>query len=130
MIYRERILCHIVRVDTELIARQRVGMMLDKISESDQRPDVITLTDYENEACFNFLLPDAGWTFSEWQAVNEKVARQLQKDHKLKVSRVPVKLHEYFDFLARYHLTNTPGNRAQFVAWRTAPEPKPEPQRD
>ena len=105
-------------------------MVLDKITESDQRPDVITLTDYENEACFNFLLPDSGWTFSEWQAVNEKVARQLRQDHKLKVWRVPVKLHEYFDFLARYDLKNTPKNRAQFITWRTAPEPKPEPQRD
>ena len=105
-------------------------MMLDKISESDQRPDVITLTDYENEACFNFLLPDSGWTFSEWQAVNQKVASELRKDHKLKVSLVPVKLIEFFDFLARYGLKNTPENRDQFITWRTAPEPKPEPQRD
>ena len=105
-------------------------MMLDKISESDQRPDAVTLTDYVDEACFNFLLPASGWTFSEWQAVNEKVARQLQQNHKLKVSRVPIKLIEFFDFLARYNLKDTPANRAQFITWRTAPEPKPEPQRD
>jgi hypothetical protein len=103
--------------------------MLDKISDAEQRPGVIPLTVYENEACFNFMLSAAGWTFSEWQAVNREVVRQLRTEHKLNVSVVSVKLIEYFDFLARYDLADTPRNRAQFIAWLTAPEPKPEPLR-
>ena len=105
-------------------ARARVRLMRAKIQELDRRPDLIPLTDYADAETFNFLLPRAGWTFEEWRAVNVEVGRQLSAEG-FKVQFAKVTLNEFFDFLTRYHLDNTPENRAQFAAWVIAPEPKP-----
>ena len=130
MICSRRIFCDGGNVDTELLAKHRVEAILDNAAVQDNHPDVIRLASYEDEGTFNFLLPDAGWTLEAWQAVTRRVAHRLRSKHKLKVSMIPVKLIEYFNFLARYGLENTPENRVQFIAWLTAPEPKLEPVRN
>src|SRR5688572_10308682 len=114
-------------MDFEHEANQRAALILAKIKQQGQRPALIPLTDYADEATFNFLLPGSGWTFDDWHAVNEVVARRLRAEG-FNVQLVRVTLPEYFDFLTRYRLTNTPAHRAQFAAWLLAPEPKPTPQ--
>jgi hypothetical protein len=115
-------------MDVKREAGIRVEMILAKIGEYG-RPALIPLTDYADAETFDFLLPGSGWTFDEWQAVNQEVARQLRAEG-FNVQLVKVTLPEYFDFLARCDLRNTPENRAQFAAWIIAPEPRPEPLRD
>jgi hypothetical protein len=107
-------------------AEAQVKVML--ASMGDVRSGLIPLSDYADENTFNFLVVKPGWTFAEWRAVNLSVARQLQ-DHGFTVRLVRLELNEFFDFLARYnHLSNTPQNRAQFVAWKIAQEDtKPQP---
>ena len=98
-------------------AALRVRVMLDSIIARHGRPDIIPLSDYADEATFNFLLPNAGWTFCQWHAVNQEVGRQLQA-RGYRVTFVKLELNEYFDFLTARYLTNTPENRAQFTAWK------------
>jgi hypothetical protein len=103
----------------------RLRVMFAKIGAA--RPDVIPLSDYADENTFNFLLPKSGWSFAEWRAVNQEVARQL-RERGFNVLLVRLDLNEFFDFLTRYGLNNTPENRAQFVAWRISPDnAKPQP---
>jgi hypothetical protein len=110
-------------------ARERVGMMLARMPDAGPPVAEVQLSDYADAETFALLLPSAGWTFFEWRAVNTEVARQLRAaGHRVRLVRLTA--GEYFDFLIRYRLKNTPQNRAPFVAWPTAPEPKPEPLRD
>jgi hypothetical protein len=111
-----------VRKESQL----RLDMLLAQVRKTGVKPEVLALSQYEDEATFNFLLPHAGWTFKEWQAVNEYCAGELTKRGFI-VGFVPVRLPNYYDFLTRYHLSNTRENRAQFVAWTLAPKPKPDP---
>ena len=114
-------------MNVEHEARARLDLILVKVHEHGRdRVRLIPLTDYADAETFNFLLPGSGWTFAEWRAVNQEVARQLQEQG-FNVQLVNVTLPEYFDFLTRYHLKNTTENRAQFAAWLNAPEPRPEP---
>jgi hypothetical protein len=103
----------------------RVKMILAKVREYG-RPALIPLTDYADEETYHFLFPNPGWTFDEWRTVNQETASQLQAQG-LNVQHVKVTLPEFFDFLTRYNLPNTPENRAQFAAWIIAPEPRPKP---
>jgi hypothetical protein len=77
-------------------------------------PDFIPLSDYPDETTFNFLVPNAGWQFPEYRVVNNAVARLLRK-RGWNVILVPIRLQEYFDWLAEFKRENTPNARAQFV---------------
>lgn len=115
------------------LADQRAEAILDQIDQwyekTGQTPDLIPLSNYVDEETFNFLLPSPGWTFQEWKQVNELVANML-RDEGLNVVLVDIALPAYYDFLARYNLSNTPANRALFTGWIIAPEPKPTPLKD
>ncbi len=110
-------------------AFRRIDALLKQTAQFG-RPDVIPISDYVDAATFNFLLPGNGWTFAEWQAVNTECIRQLEA-RGFQVLRVPLELNDYMDFLTRYHLQNTPQNRAQYVSWKIMPDDmKPAPLKD
>lgn len=62
----------------------------------------------------------------EQRALNEAVAHLLRA-RGATVVFVPLILADYFTFLGRYDLPDNPANRAQFITWTTAPDPKPTP---
>jgi hypothetical protein len=110
-------------------AQVRVAAMLERIAAVG-RPELINLSDYEDEESFRFLCGMAGeWSLEYFRMVNKACARALRREG-FKVQFVPIRMPEFFDWLARYDLKNTPANRAQFVLWTTTPEPKPTPQRN
>jgi hypothetical protein len=104
-------------------AAVRVQVMLDSVLSKEKsfgRPDIIPLSDYADEATFNFLLPKAGWTFAQWRAVNQEVARQLEvRGYRVAFGRI--ELNEYFDFLAERNLENNPETRAMFAGLKACP---------
>lgn len=110
-------------------ARQRVAAMLEQIAAHGGRVDAVALSDYADAETFEFITVRPGWTFEEWRAVNQEAARLIEA-RGVAVRFVKVTLDDYFEFLARYDLKNTPANRAQFVGWLTCPEPRPAPMRD
>lgn len=84
------------------------------------RPDILPLSDYADEATFNFLLPNAGWTFDQWKAVNREVARMLEaRGYRVAFGRI--ELNEYFDFLAKEKRDNTPQTRALYAGLKACP---------
>lgn len=110
-------------------ADRLLAVMLERIAAMPSAPTEIQLTDYEDATAFGFLRPGNPWPFAFWQSVNRAVARKLRR-RKLKVRVVTLRMADYFDWLARFGLSNTTENRAQFITWMTAPEPKPIPQRN
>jgi len=107
-------------------ARVRVAAMMEVIA-AHGRPDVIQLSDYETEQDFRFLCGMAdNWRLEYFRMVNQAAARLLRKEG-FEVRFVALNLNSYHDFLAKYDLANSPANRAQYVAWATAPNPKPAP---
>lgn len=98
-------------------ARIRVAAMLERIAAfpSENRP-VIRLTDYEDEESYAFLCGMAGpWTLDYFKMVNSAAAREL-RGLGFKVETVPVRMSDYFDWLAKERLENNTANRAAFVA--------------
>lgn len=103
----------------------RLEMILERINRFG-RPSLIPLTDYADELTYDFLLVNPGWTFTEYRAVNQEVARQLEALG-YRVRLVRVEMAEFFNWLAKNQLPNTTANRAQFIVWKVAPlnaEPK------
>lgn len=87
---------------------------------------MVLLADYETQGDKDFLKPGEDWTLGFHREVNVEFGRLLESRGAV-VKRVLLRMGEYFDWLVRYDLPNTTANRAQFVAWSTAPEPKPTP---
>lgn len=84
------------------------------------------LSHYPDTETLNFLRP--GEDLAEQRALNEAVAHLLRA-RGATVVFVPLHLSDYFTFLARYDLRDDPANRAQFISWTTAADPKPTPRR-
>ncbi len=64
------------------------------------------------------------WTDSG--ALNEAFADEMR----LRGGRaefVPVNVSDYFGWLGKFSLADSPANRAQFISWLTSPKPKPAP---
>lgn len=87
---------------------------------------VIQLSDYESDEDLYFLKSSNEWGLAFHRMVNEALARALRK-RGAKIAFVLIRMKDYFAWLAKFDLPNTPANRAQFIGWSTAPEPKPQP---
>lgn len=76
----------------------------------------INLTDYEDEACYNFLkgLEPEMWSLEYHRMVNRAVQRDLQRMG-AKVEIVIIHLDEYWQWLERNNLKDATENRAQFI---------------
>ncbi len=92
----------------------------------DLHGSTIQLTDFEDEACLRFLKPDQDWGIEFHRMVNRSFSRELRK-RGAKVEIIVIQLSHYFDWLVQFGLENTTANRAQYIGWVTAPEPKPTP---
>lgn len=108
----------------KIIARsylQRLG-----IEHADLHGITIKLSEYQDQPTLDFLQPGNTWTLEFHGMVNNALAREM-KNRGAKVDFVPIILDAYFAWLAKFNLPNTPANRAQFISWMTAPDPKPDP---
>ncbi len=85
----------------------------------------VLLTEYEDEDTLRFMKhEEPGITLQSQRLINQAFARECRK-RGAAVQMVKVDVAEYFAWIGRYQLRNTAGNRAQYIAWLTAPEPKP-----
>lgn len=89
----------------------------------------IQLADYESDEDLKFLKGQKEWSLEFHRMVNKAMARLLKK-RGANIRFVTVSMVAYFSWLARYDLKNTAANRAQFIGWSTAPDPKPMPSKD
>lgn len=93
-------------------------------------PDIqgatIQLTDFEDEDVYRLIKGFDEWSLEFHRMVNSAVKRLLAK-RGAKVEIVMVRGSDFYDWLAKHDLENTTANRAQFIGWLTAPEPKPKP---
>lgn len=114
-------------MNIESEAQRRFEVMQEQLKAAG-RVDLVPLSDYANESDFRLILGDnAGWEFEDWKAVNERIAQKLIQAG-CNVRRVQIDPSGYFEFLKRYHLTNTTQNRAQYVSWKPlADDLKPKP---
>lgn len=79
-------------------------------------PALIPLSDYASAADFKAVLgPGSGWEWEYWRRVNTAVRKLLEREG-LSVVMVPISPLALQDWLLRCGLTNSPANRAQFVA--------------
>ena len=83
----------------------------------------VTLTDYESDETIRFIKPEEQYRLEDHRKLNAAFASELQR-RGATVRWIMVKIDDYFGFLAKYDLKNTPANRAQFISWLTSPEPK------
>lgn len=111
-------------MNDDLIAHSetRLAAILGRIEAQQAEygiPNAIPVTAYENPDTFNFLLPNAGWNFFEWQQCNEYVIAGLRKRG---YNAVPVelKLTEYWDWIEQENMDNTPQARAMFASMKMA----------
>lgn len=106
----------------------RAKAMIDRLGLTRVRLDgqTVLLTDYESDEALRFLKPDDQYSLAGHRLLNSAFAREMKK-RGADVEFVMVRMVDYFDWLARYDLENNPANRAQFISWLTAGEPKPEP---
>jgi hypothetical protein len=87
----------------------------------------VLLTDYADEDTLRFLkTEEPEITLAGQRMLNEAFARLIQRRGG-RVSLVPVNVSDYFGWLGKFSLSDSPANRAQFIAWLTAPEPRPHP---
>lgn len=95
-----------------------------------QMDDVkVQITDYDDEDTLRFLKteePDI--TLASQRMINQAFAREIRK-RGARVEFVPVNIADYFAWLGKFSLTDSAGNRAQFISWLTSPEPKFTPQK-
>jgi hypothetical protein len=96
------------------LARERVDKIEKLALARRPLPKAIPITEYPDEETFNFLLVDAGWTFRDWQIVNRAVTRLL-RDRGWKVMHVPLRMEDYFAWLAAENRENTSESRAIYA---------------
>jgi hypothetical protein len=84
----------------------------------------VQITDYVDEDTLRFLKTDEPEiTLHSQQLINQAFAREIRKRGGV-VEFVPVDIAEFFAWLGKYALANTPANRAQYISWLTCPDPK------
>lgn len=88
----------------------------------------ILLADYETDADLKFLKSADEWPLEFHRMVNGALSREFRKRGAV-VELVKITMAAYFAWLAQFDLANTPANRAQFISWSTAADPKPIPKR-
>ena len=89
----------------------------------------VQITDYDDEDTLRFFkAEEPDLTLQSQRLINQSFAREMRKRGAV-IRFVPVDINAAFAWLAKYDLPNTPANRAQYIAWLTAPEPKPTPTR-
>ncbi len=86
----------------------------------------IQLTDYESNADLKFLKGADEWQLEFHRMVNGGIARELRK-RGAKVEIIKISMADYFSWIAKHNLENSAANRAQYISWMTATEPKPTP---
>lgn len=84
----------------------------------------VLLTEYPDAETLHFLRPDD--TLDGQRLISQAFAREVRKRGGT-VEFIPITLSGYFDWLTEFRLPETPGNRAQYIAWITTPEPRPAP---
>ena len=88
---------------------------------------VVQITQYDDEDTLRFLKteePDI--TLESQKLLNAAFAEEMSR-RGAHVQFVPVNVADYFSWLGRFNIKDGPANRAQFISWLTAPEPKPTP---
>lgn len=90
----------------------------------------VLIADYQDEDTLRFLkAEEPELTLQSQRLINQAFAREMRK-RGARVQDVPVKIDDYFAWLGKHELNNTPANRAQFIGWLTASDPKPTPLKD
>lgn len=88
----------------------------------------VQLTDYDDEETLHFLkTEEPDLTLHAQRLINQAFAREIYKRGG-DVEYVRVDVADYFGWLGRYNLADSPANRAQYISWLTCPEPKFTPQ--
>lgn len=109
---------------TWLSAKAAAAEYLRWLDERFQWPRDLTgatmrLADYETEGDLKFLKGHAEWPLEFHRMVNSAMARDLRK-RGATVEIVPLKMTDYFDWLATEKLANTAANRAKFITLKTS----------
>lgn len=79
----------------------------------------IKLADYPDQETKDFLKPgDRAWTLEFHRMVNNAFARELRKRGGT-VQFITIQLPEFYDWLVKENLDNTPAYRAAFVSFKT-----------
>ncbi len=87
----------------------------------------VLITDYSDEETLRFLKteePDI--TLDGQRMLNEAFADEMRLRGG-RVEFVPVNVSDYFTWLGKFSLADSPANRAQFISWLTSQESKPAP---
>jgi hypothetical protein len=88
---------------------------------------LVLVTDYDDEGTLRFMKPEEpDITLQSQRLINQAFRREMRK-RGARVRSVKVVRSDYFAWLARCKLKDSPANRAQFISWLTAPDPKPIP---
>lgn len=85
----------------------------------------VQITEYDDEDTLRFLkTEEPEITLQSQRLISQAFAREMRK-RGARIRFVPVNINDYFAWLGRFDLADSPANRAQFIIWLTAPEPKP-----
>jgi hypothetical protein len=85
------------------------------------------ITEYDDEDTLRFLkAEEPDLTLESQRMINQAFIREVRK-RGARIQSVPVRINDYFAWLAKYDLPNNAGNRAQYISWLTCPEPKATP---
>lgn len=113
--------------ETQRMAEQRAALIMEQVAGAPTPVAMVPLSDYPTPEDFHTILGrDPGWTWQEFRQVNRAVQRILKRAG-LNVSFVPLVAGDYFPWLLRHALNNTPTARAQYVASYSGPWPEPTP---
>lgn len=83
----------------------------------------VKITTYDDEDTLRFIKPEEPeLTLASQRLISQAFARELRK-RGAHIEYVPVNVAKYLDWLADHDLKNNAGNRAQYIAWLTAPDP-------
>jgi hypothetical protein len=98
------------------IARLNVPRGLDGVT--------IVITDYDDEDLLRFIkVEEPDITLESQRMINQAFAREMRK-RGARIERVLVNVNDYFSWLGKFDLTDSPAMRAQYISWLTCPEPK------
>ena len=88
----------------------------------------VLLTNYDDEDTLRFMkAEEPDLTLPIQHALNAAFAAEITRRNG-RVRLIPVNIADYFAWLGRHLLSNTPANRAQYISWLTCPEPRFTPQ--
>ena len=90
---------------------------------------VVQITQYDEEPLRFLKADEPEITLQSQRLINQAFAREMRK-RGARIQEVPVAIGDYFAWIAKYELENTPANRAQYISWLTSPDPKPTPLKD